>query len=167
MTTKALNQAVKRHADRFPEDFAFQLAEAEFAFLRSQTVTLDSGSEAGLTSQTATSNRESLVRPQAATSETGRGRHRKYLPWVFTEHGAIMAANVLNSPQAVQMSVHVVRAFVALREGAILYKELAARVEALERGYHRHDAALQALIDTVRQLIEQPKPDRKQIGFRK
>lgn len=167
VTAYRLNEQVKRNTERFPEDFAFRLTSAELALLRSQIAILNDRFESDPRSQTATSDAKSLVRPKAATSETGRGRHRKYLPWVFTEHGAIMAANVLNSPQAVRMSVHVVRAFVALRQSAVLYQELAKRVEALENGHHRHDAALQALIDTVRHLIEQPKPDRKPIGFRK
>ena len=81
--TKSINRAVKRNAERFPKDFMFQLTRREFESLRYQIGTL----------------------------KTGRGRHRKYLPFVFTEHGAIMAANVLNSPRAVQMSVFVVRAF--------------------------------------------------------
>ena len=85
--TKAFNRAVKRNADRFPPDFVFQLSRKEFNSLRFQFGTL----------------------------KTGRGQHRKYLPYAFTEHGAIMTANVLNSPQAVQMSVYVVRAFLKMR----------------------------------------------------
>jgi len=100
---KALNQAVKRNAERFPEDFAFRLTQDEFSSLRSQIVTLK------------------------------RGQHRKYLPRAFTEHGAIMAANVLNSKQAVKMSVFVVRAFVKLRELLTTNKELADNVRELER----------------------------------
>ena len=86
VTTKALNQAVKRNLDRFPEDFKFQLTAEVAASLRSQTV----------------------------TSKQGRGG-RRYVPWAFTEHGALMAATVLNSPRAVEMSVFVVRAFVRRR----------------------------------------------------
>jgi len=85
--TKSLNRAVKRNADRFPKDFMFQVTRREFEALRYQIGTL----------------------------KTGRGQHRKYLPYVFTEHGAIMAANVLNSARAVQMSVFVVRAFLKMR----------------------------------------------------
>jgi hypothetical protein len=86
--TKALNQAIKRNRGRFPEDFMFQLSREVADSLRSQTVTL----------------------------KTIRGQHRKYLPHVFTEHGAIMAASVLNSPRAIEASVYVVRAFVRMRE---------------------------------------------------
>jgi hypothetical protein len=102
--TKALNQAVKRNADRFPPDFMFQLTRAEADALRSQFVTLKSG----------------------------RGRHRKYLPNAFTEHGAIMAANVLNSPQAVQMSVFVVRAFIKMRGVLSDTRALARKLADLE-----------------------------------
>ena len=94
---KALNQAVKRNTERFPEDFAFRLTQSEFESLRSQIVISSSRS------QIATGS----IRSQTVTLK--RGQHRKYLPHVFTEHGAIMAANVLNSKQAVQMSVFVVR----------------------------------------------------------
>ena len=98
---KALNQAVKRNTERFPEDFAFRLTQSEFESLRSQTVI--SGSRVAIATGS--------LRSQTVTLK--RGQHRKYLPHVFTEHGAIMAANVLNSKQAVEMSVFVVRAFVS------------------------------------------------------
>jgi hypothetical protein len=88
--TKRLNEQVKRNVDRFPSDFVFQLTQAEFGSLRSQIATLNAGAN---------------LKSQIATSKQGRGQHRKFLPFAFTEHGAIMAANVLNSPQATQMSV--------------------------------------------------------------
>ena len=102
---KALNRAVKRNRDRFPKDFVFQLTRQESEALRYQFGTL----------------------------KTGRGEHRKYRPWVFTEHGAIMAANVLNSPRAVQMSVFVVRAFLKMRALLGDKRELAKKLAALER----------------------------------
>ena len=103
--TKALNQAVKRNAKRFPPDFLFQLTAEEAGSLRSQIVTL----------------------------KIGRGQHRKFLPYAFTENGAIMAANVLNSPQAVRMSVFVVRAFVQMRDLLGSTKELAKQLADLEK----------------------------------
>ena len=119
VTTGRLNEAVKRNAERFPEDFMFRLSAAEHAALISQI----------------------------ATSKSGRGGRRK-LPWAFTEHGAIQAANVLNSPRAIAMGVYVVRAFVQLRELLASNKELARRLDELEavrqkarhprRGDHRH-----------------------------
>src|SRR5205814_5073396 len=104
VTTGRLNEAVKRNADRFPEDFMLRLTQAEHAALISQI----------------------------AISKPGRGGRRK-LPWAFTEHGAIQAANVLNSPRAIAMGIYVVRAFVQLREVLASNKDLARKLAALER----------------------------------
>ena len=134
--TRVFNQAVKRNLKRFPADFMFQLTELEFECLISQSV----------------------------TSKQGRGGRRK-LPLVFTEHGAIMAASVLNSERAVQMSVYVVRAFVQLRELMVDHKVLADKLDALERRVSHHDNSLVALIDAIRALTEQPKPVKRPIGF--
>jgi ORF6N domain len=112
VTTKAFNQAVRRNLQRFPADFLLQLTEAEGDSLRSQFVTLKSG----------------------------RGQHRKYQPMAFTEHGAIMAATILNSPRAVEMSVYVVRAFVKLREVLASHADLARKLEALEKSVASLDA---------------------------
>ena len=112
VSTKAFNQAVRRNLARFPADFLLQLSEAERDSLRSQSVTL----------------------------KTGRGQHRKYPPMAFSEHGAIMAASVLNSPLAVEMSVHVVRAFVKLRQILASNSVLARRLESLERAVATLDA---------------------------
>ena len=103
--TKALNRAVKRNRDRFPKDFVFQLTQDE----------------------------SELLRYQIGTLKTGRGQHRKYLPYVFTEHGAIMAANVLNSPRAVQMAVFVVRAFLKMRALLGDKRELAQKLHSVRR----------------------------------
>lgn len=135
--TKALNQALKRNLARFPRDFAFQLNAEEMNDLRSQIV----------------------------TSKTGSGG-RRYLPWVFTEHGAIMLASVLNSDHAVQMSVSVVRAFVSMREQLAASKELSQKLNELENRVSGHDGAIETLFEAIRQLIEPPLPEtRKQIGF--
>ena len=93
--TKALNRAVKRNANRFPKDFMFEISSQEWKNLKYQIGTSSSG------------QKSQLLRYQSGTLRTGRGRHRKYLPYVFTEHGAIMAANVLNSQRAVQMAVFI------------------------------------------------------------
>ena len=105
VTTKRFNEQVRRNLVRFPADFMFQLDEEEWAALRSQIATL----------------------------KTGRGQHRKYLPFAFTEHGAIMAATILNSPRATEVSVYVVRAFVRLREVLASNAELAKRLDDLEQ----------------------------------
>ena len=144
--TKALNQAVKRNADRFPEDFIFKLTREEFEALRSQIVT-------------------SKPRP-------GRGG-RRYLAYAFTEHGAIMAANVLNSERAVAMSVYVVRAFIRLREvfagNRVLAKKLADLERKLTARLDIHEGAILQLFAEIRNLLSppppQPEPKRRRIGF--
>src|SRR5437764_5344177 len=108
-TTKRLNEQVKRNQPRFPDDFAFQLTPEEWAALRSQI----------------------------ATSKPGRGG-RRHLPFAFTEHGAIMAASVLNTPRAIEVSVYVVRTFIKLREFALSHKELARKLADLERTVGSH-----------------------------
>jgi hypothetical protein len=123
--TKAFNQAVRRNRERFPEDFLFELEAQEWEILRSQIVTLRSA----------------------------HGRHRKYPPLAFTEHGAIMAAMVLNSPRAVQMSVYVVRAFVKLREVLASNTTLARRLESLERSVAALDSDTRKQFDQVYEAI--------------
>ena len=110
------------------------------------------------------------LRSQFATLKTGRGQHRKYLPYAFTEHGAIMAATILNSPRATEVSVYVVRAFVALREMLAGNKELAAKLAELEsrlgRKLDSHDQAIAGLINAMRELMRPAEPKQKQqIGF--
>ena len=96
----------------------------------------------------------------------GRGQHRKYLPYVFTEHGALMAASVLNSPRAVQMSLYVVRAFLKLREWVAGQAHLAAKLAELERRVAGHDQELKAVVRAIRRLIAPPDVPRRKIGFR-
>ncbi len=134
--TKRFNEQVKRNIDRFPADFMFQLTDEEHAALRSQI----------------------------ATSNTGRGG-RRYAPYAFTEHGAIMAATILNSPKAVEMSVFIVRAFVQLREVLSTHKELASKLEELERKVSSHDQAIAGLIDAIRQLMAPAAQASRPIGF--
>lgn len=132
VAVKRLNQQMKRNQERFPEDFCFQLTESEWRSLRLQN---------------ATSN--------------GRGGRRSF-PYAFTEHGAIMAATVLNSPQAVHMSVAVVRAFVKLRRMALSVEALARKVAALEQKY---DANFRDVFQAILQLMTPPDPPRRKIGF--
>lgn len=135
--TKRLNEQVKRNHRRFPRDFMFRLTKTETEDLRSQI---------------ATSNKE-------------RGG-RRYTPYVFTEHGAIMAANVLNSPYAVQMSVYVVRAFVQLRHAIAQHKELTTKLKELERSVASHDGHIKTLFEAIRQLMASPEGTSRRIGFR-
>ncbi len=137
VSTTRLNEQVKRNADRFPDDFAFRLNQKEMANLMSQF---------------------------AISSSQHGGKRKPAL--VFTEHGAIMAANVLNSTQAVQMSVFVVRAFVKLREVLATHKELAGKLTELERKVGTHDKAIVSIIAAIRGLTEPAKPESRTIGFR-
>lgn len=149
VTTKRFNEQIKRNLERFPTDFMFQLTTEEHDSLRSQIVTLDA---------------DVSLRSQFATSKAGRGG-RRYLPYVFTEHGAIMAASVLSSPQAVEMSVFVVRAFVQLRELLSTSRELSARLDDLERKLSTHDQAIAGVIDAIRRLTSVPAKPNRPIGF--
>jgi hypothetical protein len=137
VTTARLNQQVQRNIRRFPADFVFQLSEDEFSNLMSHF----------------------------ATSRLGWGGHRK-LPYAFTEHGAIMAASVLNTPRAVEMSVFVVRAFVRLRAFLATHKELAEKLAELERKLSSHDEQIVAIIDAIKRLMAPPGlADKRRIGF--
>jgi ORF6N domain len=137
VTVKRLNQQVKRNAERFPEDFMFRLTPEESRLLRSQI----------------------------ATSNGGRGG-RRYLPFVFTEHGAIMAASVLNSQRAVEMSIFVVRAFVRLNEILASNRQLAAKVMELDRRLSTQDVAIHNIVAAIKRLMRPPSRRIPQIGFR-
>ncbi len=137
VSTKRFNEQVRRNAKRFPADFMFQLTADEIGSLRSQFATL----------------------------KLGRGQHRKYLPYVFSEHGAIMAATILNSPRAVEMSVYVVRAFVQLRELLASNTALARKLNELEGKLKNHDEAIAAILSAIRELMNPPTPKRRGIGF--
>lgn len=155
-TTKVFNQAIKRNAARFPKDFAFQATEEEAEFLRSQIVTLDGESVHGMGSQSVAASRV----------HDRRGRHRKYLPWMFTEHGAVMAANVLRSPKAVAMSVYVVRAFVRMREELMTSAVIFKRLAEIDKKLVTHDVILRDIYDKLRPLLAPaPEPPRKELGF--
>jgi len=133
---RQLNQQVKRNRERFPSDFVFQLTAKEHEILRSQIV---------------------------ISKDTHGGR--RYRPFAFTEHGAIMAATVLNSERAVQMSVFVVRAFVRLREMLATNRRLAARLYELENRLDTHDSTIQDLIEAIKELMTPEEAPRLRIGF--
>ncbi len=134
--TKFLVRAMKRNISRFPEDFAFQLEPSEYENLRCQI-------------------------------GTSKSRHggRRYLPYVFTEHGAIMLASVLNSTRAVEASVFVVRAFVRMREILVSHKDLARKLEELEKRVAGHDTDIRNLVMAIRQLMQIPPGKKRKIGF--
>jgi len=162
VTTKRLNEQVRRNLDRFPDDFAFQVTQEEIESLRLQNAT--SNEDPNLRSQIATS---SGSEPENLRSQNATSRHggRRYLPYAFTEHGAVMAASVLNSPRAVEISVYVVRAFIRLRELLSTHAELSQRLAELESKVDNHDQEIATLIDAIRQLMRTP-DDPRRIGFR-
>jgi hypothetical protein len=137
VTTKRLNEQVKRNACRFPQDFLFRLSRTEV---------------------------DALNRSQFAT---GSQKHRdpRSPPSAFTEHGAIMAATILNSQRAVEMSLYVVRAFVQLRELLTSNTELARRLDELQRKLEGHDATITAILSAIRELMNPPEAKRRGIGF--
>jgi hypothetical protein len=139
--TRRLNEQVRRNAGRFPAEFMFRVTNQEVAHLKSQI----------------------------GTSNKGRGGTRK-LPLAFTEHGALMAATILNSRRAIQMSVYVIRAFVQMRETLAAHKELSDRLNELEarlgRRLHGHDRAIGDILKAIRQLMTPPElPPRRGVGF--
>jgi ORF6N domain-containing protein len=135
VTTRALKQAVKRNIRRFPPDFRFQLTKTE----QEEVIT----------------NCDHLRNLKFASAR----------PWAFTEHGAMMAASVLNSPRAVEMSVFVVRAFIRLRDTARNQTALLANIDALERRVTGHDQDIEEMFLSLRRLINPPRKPRRQIGF--
>lgn len=139
--TKRLNEAVRRNRGRFPEDFSFQITADEFARLRSQSATLETA---------------------------GRGQHRKYLPRVFTEHGALMAATILSSKKAVQMSIYVVRAFVRMREEMLTSATILKRLAEIDRRLVEHDSVLREIVERLQPLLDAPAVDddaKPKIGY--
>jgi hypothetical protein len=154
--TSRLNEAVKRNADRFPADFRFQLTREEYARLISQIAI--SSSEA------ADSQAEELNSSQFAMSSR-KHRGAAYLPWAFTEHGALMAATVLSSPRAVQMSLFVVRAFVQMREELQAHATVFKRLAEIDKKLVTHDVILRDVYEKLRPLLNPPVVPRKEMGF--
>jgi hypothetical protein len=157
VNTKVLNQAVKRNAERFPEDFAFQLTAVEAESLRSQIVT------------SRLQNIDFIDKKvNRSQSVTGSQRHRdpRFSPWAFTEHGALMVANILRSAHAVQMSVFVIRAFVRLREQVAANTAIIKRLAEIDKSLLQHDTALRDLYQKLLPLLQpSPGPRKRRIGF--
>lgn len=144
--TKALNRAVKRNTDRFPEDFMFQLTLKETEILRYQFGT-------------------SNLRSQSVISKEGRGG-RRYLPYAFTEQGVAMLSGVLSSRRAVRVNVAIMRAFVRLRQMLATHAQLAQKLAELERKIEGHDQQIRSIFEAIRQLMAPSVPPRRRIGFR-
>ena len=134
--TGALNRAVKRNADRFPEDFMFQITGEEAELLRCQT----------------------------GISKPGRGG-RRYLPYAFTEQGVAMLSSVLNSKRAIEVNIAIMRAFVHLRKVIASHDKLSKKLAELEQHLEDHDESIEAIFEAIRQLMTPPKKSRKRIGF--
>ena len=135
VTTKRLNEQIKRNRKRFPDDFMFQLTAEE------------------------------KTKVVANCDHLSKLKFSKTLPYAFTEHGAIMAATVLNTQRAIETSIFVVRAFIKLREMVATHKKLADKLEELEQHLREHDQQIQAIVEAIRQLMTLPKKSQKQIGF--
>ena len=131
---KRLNEQVRRNLKRFPVDFMFQLTKYEADSLRSQIASL----------------------------KDGRGEHRKYLPYAFTENGVAMLSSVLNSERAIDVNIQIMRTFTKLREMLLTHKDLQKKIEELERKY---DAQFKVVFDAIRQLMAPPEPKKRKIGF--
>ncbi len=139
VSTRVLNQAVKRNPDRFPSDFMFQLTIAEAQAL------------------------DERLRSQIVTLRKAHGKHLKYRPYAFTEHGILMLSSVLKSDRAVQVNIEIMRTFVRLREILASHADLNRRLDALERNY---DNKFKVVFEAIRQLMKPTIPKRKPIGFR-
>ena len=139
VTTKVLNQAVKRNAKRFPSDFMFQLKSSEYESLRSQFVTL----------------------------KQSRGRHRKYLPYVFTEQGVAMLSSVLNSEQAIQVNIAIMRVFVQLRKTLLTHKVFARKLSTLEKRIEKQDEKIYSIFKAINSLMAPPRKKQRKIGFKR
>ena len=171
--TYRFNEAFKRNRHRFPGDFAFQLTAGEFSGLRSQVAGSgrqegDDSSDTANSSQYAMSSSQrntALSRTQFAASAS-RHRGAVYRPWAFTEHGAVMAANILRSARAIQMSVFVVRTFVRLREQVAANQAILKRLAEIDKTLLEHDSALLDVYEKLLPLL-QPAPDepKRRIGF--
>ena len=163
VTVRRLNEQVKRNTDRFPEDFAFRLAIDEFNYLKAPVVQ----------PRSQVLDVKDVSKDVANCDILARIKFTRTPPWAFTEHGAVMAASVLNSPEAVSMSVFVVRAFVELRQKIAANEEIIRRIKEIdqtildhEKKFMEHDEVLQNFWAKLKPLLESPPPPRKQIGFR-
>lgn len=135
--TKRMNEQVRRNLDRFPKDFMFQLNHEESDFLRSQF----------------------------ATSKTGRGG-RTYLPYAFTEHGVLMLSSVLNSKQAIQINIHIMRVYVRLRELLLAHKDVFVRIEQFEKQMIKQDQKIEVLFTYLNKFMDKVDGPKEQIGFK-
>ena len=172
VATFRFNEAFKRNRHRFPEDFAFQLTAHEFAVLRSAmesaAKTQDASPSVVSSSQSLISAGADAISSQFAMRSSLR-RAAAYRPWAFTEHGALMVANILRSERAVRMSVYVVRAFMQMREQLVANSLILKRLAEIDKTLLEHDSALRTIWTKLQPLLapspEPPEPPRRRIGF--
>ena len=154
---RVLNQAVKRNSKRFPTDFMFQLTKGEFESLRPQIEALENGNS--LTSQ-------------IVTLKTGRGQHRKFMPYAFTEQGVAMLSGILNSDKAINMNIAIMRAFVEIRKILLKQNDLKEQLKEIKERLGEHDVQLNSIYDAMENLLDEKAAqrkweDRERIGFKK
>lgn len=154
---KSLNLAVKRNMDRFPDDFMFQLTREEYDSIRFQVETLDI---------------EDPLRFQSETLKAGRGQHRKYLPYGFTEQGVAMLSGILHSTKAIKMNIAIMRVFVEIRRLALQRNDLTAQLKDIQQRLGDHDGQISAIYDAIENLLDEKVAkkkwdERERIGFRK
>ena len=154
---RILNQAVKRNSNRFPPDFMFQLTKEEYESLRFQIETLETGN--ALTSQ-------------IVTLKTGRGQHRKFLPYAFTEQGVAMLSGILKSDKAINMNIAIMRAFVEVRKVLLRQSDLKEQLKEIRERLGEHDTQLNQIYDAMENLLDEKAAqrkwnDRERIGFKK
>lgn len=155
--TKVLNQAVKRHIKRFPEDFMYQLTKTEFEEILLQTNLLDSNVS---------------LRSQIVTLKKPRGQHQKYMPYAFTEQGVAMLSGILNSDKAVNMNIAIMRAFVAVRQILLKQNDIKEQLKEIKERIGEHDVQLNQIYDAMENLLDEKAAERKwdereRIGFKK
>lgn len=163
--TKALNQAVKRNIERFPDDFMFRLTNPEWEGMRSQIVTTypNKSSQDVMTSS---------LRSQIVTLETAKGKHTKYLPYAFTEQGIAMLSGVLRSEKAVRMNIAIMRAFVAVRKIVLMQPDIKDQLKLIKERIEEHDMQLAQIYDAIENMLDDKAAqrkwdDRERIGFKK
>ena len=149
--TKRVNEQVKRNIERFPEDFMFQLTSVEWETLREQLSSI---------------NENDPLRSQIATLNNGRGIHRKYLPYVFTEQGVAMLSSVLNSPTAIQVNISIMRVFVKMRQWASNYEGLVLKIDELSQNQIEQNEHIGNIYQIIEELVKPALTQRKPIGFK-
>lgn len=157
VSTKALNQAVKRNIKRFPSDFMFRLTASEWKYIRSQTMTA--------------SENDGILRSQFVTSKPGSGGTR-YIPYAFTEQGVAMLSGILSSDKAVQMNIAIMRAFVEIRRILLKENDLKEQLKEIKERLGEHDVQLNQIYDAMENLLDEKADERnwherERIGFRK